>query len=307
MHALAYAPDGKVLVSGHESGAIYFWNVKAASETPQLQAIKLRCTLPSVVAPQFSPDGKALASIGNGEFGGWAIKLWNVATAKITATCELHRERLDLMAFSPDGKILASGGRNWLKLWDVATGKDIATLSREILLVRDEQHPGRGWLDQKTGQPVPPLDKIIEHVGTIAAVAISPDGKLLVSSGKDDETVKFWDVAKAKHIATLTNLHFGVVAIAFSKNGRRLYLASIRNRDPAYVGTEVLTPAPTVVFVTTLDVATRKKIGTFEARMDNGVDRAVLSHNGILVAGGYDNTIKVWDNNQQAEGGYQSL
>ena len=83
VHALAYAPDGKVLVSGHESGAIYFWNVKAASETPQPQAIKLRCTLPSVVAPQFSPDGKALASIGNGEFGGWAIKLWNVATAKI--------------------------------------------------------------------------------------------------------------------------------------------------------------------------------------------------------------------------------
>ena len=221
VHALVYAAEGKVLVSGHVTGAIYFWDV-VTRKTQQPQVMKLRRTLPSVVAPQFSPDGKALASIGNGAYGGWAIKLWNVATAKNTATCELYRERLDRMAFSPDGKILASGGRNWLKLWDVATGKDTATLSREILLVRDEQHPGRGWLDRETGQPVPPPDKIIEHVGPIAAVAISPDGKLLVSSGKDDETVKFWDVASGALFYTLSGHTSAVNSVAFSPDGRTL-------------------------------------------------------------------------------------
>ena len=68
------------------------------------------------------------------------------------------------VAFSPDGKLLASGGdNNTIMLWDVASG----TLTKTL-----------------TG-----------HADVVWSVAFSPDGKLL-ASGSYDKTIKIWRVAK---------------------------------------------------------------------------------------------------------------
>jgi WD40 repeat protein len=87
-----------------------------------------------------------------------------------------HSDDVKSVAFSPDGKILASGSRdNTIKLWDVATRRLIATL---------------------TG-----------HSFGVISVAFSPDGKILVS-GSSDRTIKLWDVATRRLIATLTGHSF---------------------------------------------------------------------------------------------------
>jgi hypothetical protein len=70
------------------------------------------------------------------------------------------------VAFNPDGKTLASGNQDGtIELWDVATGKEQATLER--------------------------------HLGFVCSVAFSPDGKTL-ASGSDDSTIKLWDVTTGK-------------------------------------------------------------------------------------------------------------
>ena len=101
-----------------------------------------------------------------------------------------HTNSVTSVAFSPDGKLLASGSRDQtIKLWDVASGQAVRTL---------------------TG-----------HTDKVTSVAFSPDGKLL-ASGSDDETVKLWDVASGQEVRTLMGHTDFVTSVAFSPDGNLL-------------------------------------------------------------------------------------
>ena len=99
------------------------------------------------------------------------VVLRDVASGRVVGRLEGHRDAVSCLAFSPDGRTLATGSYDrTVKLWDVASGRERATL---------------------TG-----------HTNWVFAVAFAPDGKALASAGHD-KTVRIWDAATGRETATL--------------------------------------------------------------------------------------------------------
>jgi len=117
-----------------------------------------------------------------------------------------HSGSVNSVSFSPDGKVLASGGEdNTVKLWDVASGKLIRSINA--------------------------------HIDAVNTVAFSPDGKILASGsggefGLKEASIKLWDVYNGKFLnelgTTILDRHTSrITSVAFSSDGKYLVSASI--------------------------------------------------------------------------------
>ena len=119
---------------------------------------------------------------------------------------------IDSVTWSPDGKLLASAGRDGsIVLRDAVSGKEIASFAAHAGGVRALAFSQHGdWLASAGADATVKLWDVaghrleatfFGHLGTVLSVAIAPDSSALVSGG-DDGTVKFWDVASRRAVAT---------------------------------------------------------------------------------------------------------
>src|SRR5262249_15055950 len=136
-----------------------------------------------------------------------------------------HQGPVHAVAFSPDGGRLVSIAQDHtLRLWEVATGRALATALRQASTVGavgfspdgglvasgGEDHPVRLW-DAHTGAP---RGVCRGHSGPIWALAFSPDGRRLVSAAADDHC-RLWDVATEKLLA-VSPAPAGIQGLAFT-------------------------------------------------------------------------------------------
>ena len=125
---IAFSPDGKTLASGSWDKTVRLWNIQTGKQKTVLRHNGRLHTL------AFSGSGAILASGASDE----TVRLWNVQTGELKQTLTGNEGPVFAVAFSPDGRTLASGGEldnTVVRLWDVQTGKLQKTLKwRRVML-----------------------------------------------------------------------------------------------------------------------------------------------------------------------------
>jgi WD40 repeat protein len=191
--------------------------------------------------------------------------------------------------FSPDGRILAVGGYQEVRLIDSNSGNLMGRLTGHADAVRSiafspdgKRLAAAGGQPQRAGE-IKIWDLASQrlvmtlngHKDCIYSVAWSPDGKL-IASGSYDKMVKLWDASTGKEARNLQDHIDAVFAVAFSPDGKRLASAS-QDRT-----------------VKIWDVATAKRLYTLSNASDGLTSMAYSPSGDKLAASGYDKTIYIW-------------
>uniref|UniRef100_UPI0019127CD2 WD40 domain-containing protein n=1 Tax=Hassallia byssoidea TaxID=482630 RepID=UPI0019127CD2 len=242
---------------------------------------------------------------------------------------EGHRNSVNSVSFSPDGKILASASDDkTIKLWNVDTGKEITTLNGHTEEVNSASFSPDGKIlasasadktiklwNVDTGKQITALKG---HNNSVKSVTFSSNGKILASASAD-KTIKLWNVDTKKEITTLKGHSSSVNSASFSPDGKILasasddYTIKLWNVDTGKeittlkghteeVNTASFSPDGKTLASASLDktiklwnVDTGKEITTLN-RHNNGVRSVTFNPDGkTLASANWDNTIKLWN------------
>ncbi|MBL7187157.1 MAG: protein kinase [Phycisphaerae bacterium] len=240
---------------------------------------------PYGMAIAVSPDGRCIASASGGTVGSGSVKVLDTATGSVVMTLQ-HNDLVYTVAYSPDGKRIASAGvERTIKIWDVASGDEVMTLrGHENWIWWIAFSPdGRRIVSSSNDKTIKVWDAnngtemmtLRGHHELVWSVVFSPDGKR-IASGNWNKTIKVWDVASGNELITLRGHAKAVSNVVFSPDGERIfstgYWGAIKEWDPA-IKPDVL-------------------------RVDAWIDQVAFSPDGKRIAASPANrngVIKLWD------------
>jgi WD40 repeat protein len=280
--AVVLAPGGKLAASGGED--VRLWDLATSKQVRRIAS--------PGTALAFAPDGKSLAAVGKGSR---TVRVWETATGK-----ELFKltgpRLLRAVAFSPDGKLLASGDEQaTVRIWDVATRQQLHEIdlrcgadSLSLVFSTDGKTLAcaGGW----------------NEGGVPKGITINLQKRVTIT-GKEGFFVLLWDVTTGKELRRFGGLKDKIKAVAFAHDGKALAATSRDGRIALW------------------ETATGKELLHILAHPDHTdapfacTPCLAFSPDGKrLASGSTDGTVRLWDAatakevaRYQGEGGFHAL
>ena len=222
----AFSPDGKLLASLFPGPVIRLWDTESGMEIYPIARVS---GFPHAIT--FSTDGRTLAGVFAGGFGENYLFLWDVDTGHVLHLIE-HTDRFNCLAFSPDGKMIATGSADRsVRLWDVESGVELQSKRRHKDAVNKLAFsPDGKTLASSSMDNVIRIWRVLERLerheitsltNNINHLTFSPDSQTLVSASWDG-TIHLWDVFSGKQKFTINGHVNPIESVAFSHDGNKL-------------------------------------------------------------------------------------
>lgn len=235
---ICFSPDGAELFAAGTDKVVRVWDARSG---------ELRRTLRVPIGPgpqgrlytvDISPDGRWAATAGYGVGESVPIYILDTRTGEIAGLGLGHENVVFTLAFSADGKELASGGADRaIRIWRIDEAGRLSL--RDTLEGHEHTVYDLSWFPSDAGRLVSASfdgtlriwrrrrgawktrDILRGHKGEVRSVAVSPDGRL-IASGSYDNTIRLWDGGNGDFLRVLGIQDSDVVALAFSADGRTI-------------------------------------------------------------------------------------
>lgn len=286
--SLAISPDGEFIASGNktsnqtdnQTGTIKFYN-RETEETTKIFAEQENVIRALVFRPQ---SNQLISGDGDGN-----IKVWNRQNGSEEQQLQGHSAGIWALAISPDGRTLVScSADKSVRVWDLVTNERNTIIFSHETVVYALAFSPYGKVFASGGK-----DKIIKiwdakertllkslegHQGDIRTIAISPDNRYLVS-GSGDKTVKVWELESGKLVTTFAGHTDRVVTVAIGNDSETVFSGSTDNTIKVW------------------SIKNNRLITTLSEHQDWVLALATIQQENLnlLVSGGRDGTIKVWE------------
>ena len=278
--AAAFSPNGQYLTVSSSTGIWLY-------DTVNYREVALLSSQSPVYSIAFSPDGNAI--VGTLRNGPVQNQVWSIVTKEKIATFSPDGGIGGHVAFSPNGKTIASTAGRTIILWDIVTQQELVRMESEYIIdTLSVSHDGaliagagrdglvKVW-EANTGQ----LIHTFRHDAYVKSIAFSPTENIL-ASGSGDRTVKLWNAITGTEILTIEST--GVIgAVTFSPDGKTLAWNDATGADT----------------IRLWDVGTQSPIAIYENSVGFNIDSIALSPSNrtfVTVDAQYD-IVKVWDIN----------